>query len=72
MQTWKYCGILKLGKFALFFVHILKFVLFPLFWQLLDLLSSYKDVKIIQFSSMVDAFGGFADSVSCYTLKHVA
>jgi hypothetical protein len=29
MQTWKYCGILKLGKFALFFVHILKFVLFP-------------------------------------------
>ncbi|KAL5683111.1 hypothetical protein ACJX0J_009496, partial [Zea mays] len=30
--------------------------------KLLDLLSSYKDVKIIQFSSMVDAFGGFADA----------
>ncbi|CAD6341781.1 unnamed protein product [Miscanthus lutarioriparius] len=30
--------------------------------KLLDLLSPYKDVKIIQFSSMVDAFGGFADA----------
>ncbi|TVU46317.1 hypothetical protein EJB05_05843 [Eragrostis curvula] len=30
--------------------------------KLLDVFSSYKDVKIIQFSSMVDAFMGFTDA----------
>ncbi|CAN6316703.1 unnamed protein product [Urochloa humidicola] len=35
--------------------------------KLLNIFSSYKSVKVIQFSSMVDAFGGFADAVSCYT-----
>jgi len=30
--------------------------------KLLNIFSSYKSVKIIQFSSMVDAFGGFADA----------
>ncbi|KAL6599545.1 hypothetical protein ACP70R_045682 [Stipagrostis hirtigluma subsp. patula] len=29
--------------------------------ELLNVFSSYKNVKIIQFSSMVDAFGGFSD-----------
>jgi len=47
---------------------MLKFAaFFPFFWQLLNIFSSYKSVKIIQFPSMVDAFGGFADAVSCYT-----
>ena len=41
---------------------------FPFFWQLLNIFTPYKSVKIIQFSSMVDAFGGFADAVSCCTL----
>jgi hypothetical protein len=47
---------------------MLKFAAFlPFFWQLLNIFSSYKSVKVIQFSSMVDAFGGFADAVSCST-----
>nr|CAB3494077.1 unnamed protein product [Digitaria exilis] len=32
------------------------------FFQLLNIFSPYKSVKIIQFSSMVDAFGGFSDA----------
>jgi len=31
--------------------------------KLLNIFSSYKSVKIIQFPSMVDAFSGFADAV---------
>ncbi|WVZ59744.1 hypothetical protein U9M48_009848 [Paspalum notatum var. saurae] len=30
--------------------------------KLLSVFSSYKDVRVVQFSSMVDAFGGFADA----------
>jgi hypothetical protein len=45
------------------------FKFWPLFFlQLLDVFSPYKNVKIIQFSSMVDAFRGFTDAVSFYSL----
>jgi hypothetical protein len=49
--------------------HVFKFLPLIFFFvlQLLDVLS-YMNVKIIQFSSMVDVFRSFNDAVSYYLL----
>lgn len=57
--------------FAQFSVSYLKYVepgCFHLNLQYMKVFSSFKDIKVIQFSSMQDAFSGFSDKARTTTL----
>lgn len=49
------------AQFSGFYINMLIPVVFTLNLQYMKIFSSFKDIKVIQFSSMQDAFTGFSD-----------